>query len=290
MRTYEASRSVIRRLEWNLKSAAYLGRHPDEAGLIRPNGSLRRTHRGRCFIVGNGPSITDDDLSLLRDEAVITVNNFRAPELATGTGARYHVVSDRRFLSLDVDSEEDAAVLAALREIFATDGLQCFVPSSEVGFISRARLDVGGNVSYFCNPHYFTDFYVMTNDFTRCIPRFSSVVHHAILLATFLGFDKIYLLGCDATNIVANINTALGQPVGGDYGYEVSADLDGWFTRQLAKRTMERCAESYLEVLVGYRWLERYCRDSGTSLVNCSSRTVIDSIPRLPLERVLAGR
>ena len=34
----------------------------------------------RCFILGNGPSLKDEDLSVLKDEYVFTVNQFARKE------------------------------------------------------------------------------------------------------------------------------------------------------------------------------------------------------------------
>jgi hypothetical protein len=263
--------------------------HGGERDLIRVNSGLRNTHRAeRCFILGNGPSLNMDDLSVLENETLFTVNNLQAADLPGRLLPRYHVVADRRFFSVDPQLTEDLAMFTTLQTIFTSASApRCFVPSSVAGFIQSHQFDAGSNVSYICEPFYFTDFYTTTNDLTTVIPRFSSVVQRAILIATYLGFLEIYLLGCDATNIVANINSALRKSVKDEYAYEVPPELNSWLERQFAKRTMERCAEAYLEVLIGYRFLYDYCRAVGVKLVNCSSQTVIQSIPRKPLRNVL---
>ena len=43
------------------------------------------------------------------------------------------------------------------------------------------------------------------------IPSFTTVVQYCIIVAIYMGFNEIYLLGCDSTGIVATINCALNQ-------------------------------------------------------------------------------
>lgn len=60
--------------------AAYL--HPWRRESCRRLGLLKDSHRGeRCFIVGNGPSLKNTDLSLLKNEFAIGMNRvFLASE------------------------------------------------------------------------------------------------------------------------------------------------------------------------------------------------------------------
>ena len=45
--------------------------------ILSQNNRFKNIHSGeRCFILGNGPSLKNVDLSLLADEFVFTVNNF----------------------------------------------------------------------------------------------------------------------------------------------------------------------------------------------------------------------
>src|SRR6476646_10859762 len=46
--------------------------------LIARNAELRNRHkeRTRCFVIGNGPSLKTQDLTLLKDEITIVANSF----------------------------------------------------------------------------------------------------------------------------------------------------------------------------------------------------------------------
>jgi hypothetical protein len=293
MKVHYKAVQPVRTALWHFQCARYLLTHPVERHAVARNSDLRRAHDGaRCFILGNGPSLLNDDLSLLNGEIVFTLNNLVAADVGAPS-PDYHVVSDRRFFSVKQEAPADQAIIDRLVKIVrgeaARDGKSpiTFAPSSEIGILERLVGDAVCNIRYFCNPYYFSDFYTMSTDLTGLIPRFSSVIQHAIVIALFMGFNEIYLLGCDATNIVANVQTALSESTASSYAYEVSSELDEWFRHQYAKRTMERCAESFLEVLVGFRFISDFCRRSRVELVNCSSKTVVDSLVRSRLKDVL---
>ena len=62
--------------------------HPWRRDSIRKLNALKDTHSGeRCFIIGNGPSLKNTDLSKLKDEFTIGMNRFYLafPELGFTT-------------------------------------------------------------------------------------------------------------------------------------------------------------------------------------------------------------
>ena len=60
--------------------------------ILDGNKKFKDTHRGeRCFIVGNGPSIKQQDLSLLKDEIVFCVNQCVRNEQFTAMNPQYYV-------------------------------------------------------------------------------------------------------------------------------------------------------------------------------------------------------
>jgi len=72
---------------------------------IRLSGALQQS-RGSlnglsCHILGNGPSVTELDLSLLQSRCVISVNSSASLHAELGRPADYYCVSDRRFLQHD---------------------------------------------------------------------------------------------------------------------------------------------------------------------------------------------
>jgi hypothetical protein len=140
--------------------------------------AFRDRHRGRrCFILGNGPSLRDTDLTQLRGEITFGMNRIYLlfPEL--GFPTTYYVAVNTLVL------EQCAAEIAAL-------DLPRFITW-------RARRWFhGGPQTLFLDTDYTgpADF---TGDPTRRMFEGSTVTYTALQLAYFMGCDPVILIGVD---------------------------------------------------------------------------------------------
>ncbi|MBO4962807.1 MAG: hypothetical protein J6C97_03425, partial [Clostridia bacterium] len=98
-----------------------------------------------------------------------------------------------------------------------------------------------------------------------------------------------YLHGCDCTSLMVTIKSALKSNDSNDYAYEISSNEKKRMENLLNINSIELYARSYYETLRGFRWLNGYCNTHGIKLINLSTQTVIDSIPRDTIENVLKG-
>jgi hypothetical protein len=154
--------------------------------------SWRDAHRGeRCVVLGNGPSLRETPLELLRGEHVFIVNRGHHAFGFGLTGEPYLVVSDprtyatyateiraarvgMRFYRADVT--RDGAYLDAKAE---GDAESCVV----LPFHMAPTMDEG---AFAC-------------DVTRGLHRGFTVVLDAVQLAYFMGFRHVIMLGVDLT-------------------------------------------------------------------------------------------
>ena len=70
----------------------------------------------RCFILGNGPSIKNMDLSELADEKVFTVNQFTKSKVYKDIKPTFHLWSDERFFDLNEKDKGDMEILSDMKE------------------------------------------------------------------------------------------------------------------------------------------------------------------------------
>lgn len=264
--------------------------HHNEIKLIKDNKKYKNIHKGkRCFILGNGPSIDKLDFSLLSKEIVFTVNQImRKPDFEK-LKTNYHFIADQNYFKLDIKNAEDAELLSILRRVSTSDNRPiCFFPSNQLNFVEKNQLESDLTVSYFCSPINLLDNNVLSVDFTWLVPRFGTVVHFAIAMAIYMGFKEIYLLGCEGTSIVANIQSALkSSSVNDSYCYQIGDLQQRWLEKVISNKSMEKCAKSFYDMLVGYRVLSEYCRDNSIKLVNCTPESVVDSIEYIDIKKVL---
>ena len=162
--------------------------------LCRPNAQFHERHRGeRCFILGNGPSANRLDLDGLSGEAVFTVSNgYLHPKLEV-IRPRYHCLPQVASRTTDDD------VSKWFREMHERLGAaRLFLSSAEEPLVRERGLFPGRTVSYLALTESFD---VLPSrdiiDICRPVPSVESVPVMCLMIAMYMGFRKIYLLGID---------------------------------------------------------------------------------------------
>lgn len=147
---------------------------------------LREKYKGqkRCFIIGNGPSLNDTDLSLLKDEVTFAVNGFflKADEL--NWTPTFYVVEDHLVAE---DRKNEINKLKGSIKLFPVYLAYCLNEAKDTIFYNHR-----GRISY---PHGF-DF---STDASKITYTGCTVVYSCMQLAYYLGFESIYLIGVDAS-------------------------------------------------------------------------------------------
>jgi len=149
---------------------------------------LKGTFGGRrCFVMGNGPSLLECDLTLLENEVTI------------GSNAQY-LIWDRMgfiptFLTVEdqLVAEDRADELSALEQpikIFPMDLLYCLGDSSNSIFINFVR--------------DYRPFPKFSSDFEKIVFWGGTVTMLNLQLAYYLGCTEIYLIGFDHSYQVPN--------------------------------------------------------------------------------------
>lgn len=154
---------------------------PDGRKSLYRLGEIRDSQRGkRCFILGNGPSLRQTDLSLLRNEITFGLNRIYLLFPEIGFPTTYLVSVNRLVL------EQCAA------EIFALPTIR-FVPWSSRKYI-RIPLENTEDTIFLnttCRRPGFA------RDVRRPIWSGATVTFVALQLAYHMGFEKVILIGVD---------------------------------------------------------------------------------------------
>ncbi|NWQ39166.1 DUF115 domain-containing protein [Bacillus sp. EB106-08-02-XG196] len=144
---------------------------------------MKNKHKGnRCFIVGNGPSLTVEDLNLLKNEITFAFNRI------------YYIFDDTDWRPTYYCSEDDKTIFKSKEEINKLKIENKFFP---VNFPWDYKI-------HFNNANY----YIFKFGDRNVEPRFSedivkgiywgnTVAYTAIQMAVYMGIKEIYLLGVD---------------------------------------------------------------------------------------------
>lgn len=263
----------------------------EDVRLLSMNAELKGSKAGRrCFVLGNGPSLRTEDLGLLSREDVFTVNQAaRNPQFALLKPV-CHFWADSNFFVVDENQAEDRELINVMNSI-NTQGNKplCFFPLGEKGFVKRFHLDETLRARYFYSSKLITPDFTDEFDYARRCPAFHGVVLWAIALAIYMGYSEIYVLGIDTTSLMVNMKSYLGQNDEADYAYGITANEQKRLSKMVRRQSLSIQANSFIQSLQEYEILGRYCETRGIKLVNCSSTTLVDTLPRMPLADVLAN-
>ena len=172
--------------------------------------SFAGRHEGeRCVIIGNGPSLNDLDLSLLRGETTVGVNSIFLAD-SIDFPLSYYVVEDSLVMKENLE---------AIKEYRA--GYK-FFPSIYREIYEAAPVGEGslGGVSYF---NMNGGFYLGQSP-NFCVPRFStdasqrlycgqSVTIVNLQLAYYMGFSEVYVIGMDFSYTIPETSEIEGNHI-----------------------------------------------------------------------------
>ena len=256
---------------------------------ISRNKRFFNSHEGeRCFILGNGPSLKDVALDKLADEFVFSVNNFSMVDNYKEAKTNVHLWADLSFFEMREDQEYNHEELMENYKKIAEEKPICFLYDQAYDFIKKYELEKKLDINYF---RVFTPLNSGKRaqfDLSKAISSYSTVVQYAVSIAIYMGFKEIYLLGCDSTNIVSIINCAQNIKNENMHAYG-NDDVDERYKKMLEYWTMTKVLYDQYYLFEGYQTLKEECDKRGILLVNCSTRTIINEIPRISLDDVLSN-
>lgn len=257
--------------------------------LLGQNRKFYNIHRNnRCFILGNGPSLNDDDLSVLRDEIVFTVNQAYRHKQFSSLHSNYHFWIDENFFKVDTNNDPtDLEMFETMRKVAEEQRISCFYPSSAYKLIKKYGLDRNNNAYYLYPKLRFYDHYDLRCDISKLMPSFGTVVQYAIFAAVYMGIKEIYLLGCDSTGIMSTLNAIL-KTSNDTYAYKVTDVEKKRMEHMVARASVVDYAYTYYTSLKAYKILYNYCKKRNVTLCNCSKHSVLDMLPYAPMEDIVS--
>jgi len=240
----------------------------------------------RCFILGNGPSLKDVNLSSLSDELVFSVNNFSQVKNYKDARPDVHLWMDLSFFQMREDQKYDEAIMMENFRRIAELNPICFVPYECSEYVHAKKINEILNVNYLQPLVALGDQERLYTDIAKPISGFTTVVQYAILVAMYMGVEEIYLLGCDSTNIVSVLNCAQNISNDNMHAYD-NDDVNERYKKLIDEWGMARIFYDQYLLFLGYEKLFEACTAKKIKLVNCSTRSIISGIPRKALNEVL---
>ena len=165
--------------------------------ILGHNLELKDKFKGkRCFIIASGPSVKDQDLLRLVDEETFIVNTFWRHPLYDRLKAKNYVDLDPGppnqksfFYREELVQREKDLRLKHSRFFFHLTGFY--------EYFKKLNVFSADNAYYIHSDGFFKGNLAFNTDITKTVPQVKNVIIGCILIAVYMGFEEIYLLGCE---------------------------------------------------------------------------------------------
>jgi hypothetical protein len=224
----------------------------------------------RCFIICSGPSIKKQNLLPLKDETSFFVSTgFLHTDYST-IHPKYHCTPD---ILITKRLTEDKYVKWFKQMDKAIGDTQLFLSLSDRLFIEENKLFPNRSLNYIKMNLSWNQERKEIYDLTEQIPSVQSVSIMALIIAMYMGFEKIYLLGVEHDSFKGEykhfyINNEMTEDTVVDY--KVSSILP----------ELKGCVTLWEQ----YMHLNRIAKNSNISIFNSTEGGALDVFPRVKFE------
>ncbi len=242
--------------------------------LLPRNETFRDRHRGRrCFVIGNGPSLKQQDLSRLTSEVTFATNAFYLHPLVSEQGLpSYYLLSDPEYFDGRIALEEFSQLQAAI------GSTPIFLPHYAREFIASTNALPSEQIYYVASCGGLEDTWRARPDLTQTIPGAQTVVQLAILAAMYMGCSPIYLLGLDH-DWLSHGGQHLNFYSDGAVDDQPEGNLPGW--------TYRKMMEAMLTMWDIYEMLQRIADAENIEIINATHGGFLDVFKRQRYESIV---
>ena len=249
---------------------------------LQRNRSLRGIGTGtRCFILGTGPSLNDVDVRTLEGEHCIGLNSaYHHPDFSRNR-SRYTIVSG---LACHPHIQGEAANAWLKQLADNTAGRPVFLNILDLEAIGHSDLFGDHEIYYFDFSRPASELSNRGIDLTESLYTSQNVLMMATQVAIGMGFSTIILLGIDHDMILHVANKQATH----FYNPEVDAlERAGMFDYNGPFEDFGFWFSAYSQMWDQYRILNSFARQNEITILNASTRSLLDVFPRARLEDLI---
>jgi hypothetical protein len=232
---------------------------------------LEGEHRGqRCFLMGNGPSLNSMDLSLLKNESVWGSNRCYLLFDRIDWRPSFFVAVDKRVVPDNADE-----IIQLSRQLQST---KFFFPAN---FRFTRILKSAPNV-YWYNEKPLSEgnlpYTMFSMNLAEYVYSVRTVTVAMLQIAVYLGFNPIYLIGCDTNYVVpTSVEYENGNP---DSLISTEADLNHFDSSYFGKA--KKWHEPHVDRMIfNYQQAKRVCDEFGVKVFNATVGGNLEVFPRV---------
>lgn len=238
-----------------------------QISILKRNKIFLNKHKGRpAFVIANGPSLSGQDLSHLKDQITFVCSGFWKHEQVLKWQPTYYSLTDHHFFNGSKETHEfyESLTKRIHSSTFFLPLYRGFDAMSRYGYLSNMDKYYVASLGY----------NRLENDLTGIVQGYGSVSAFSLGLAIYMGCSPIYLLGFDH-DYLANrgkdrhfyeggtisghhlVNVEMSERI--PYDDEMRANLGLW---------------------ANYRSLKAIAKNKNIDIFNCTAGGYLDVFPR----------
>jgi hypothetical protein len=262
-----AAHNFTKRLKFTL--SGYKKKHN-----LERNKELKNKHLGqRCFIVGNGPSIKQQDLTLLANEWTFCVNHFYRHPQIEDIKPKYYTIIDPKLITGEWP-------VSMLDEIIEKCPQAKFFLSSQYQDIPQiSAYSERADIYWLYSNQLVHEGFSCSTDLTSCLGGVT-VVTLCLFAAIYMGFQDIYLLGIDCDGIFRDLVEQ------SSHFYEAKKENIGDNDPLLVVRHLR----STIQGLRGWGVIADKFKNSPHNITNLTRGGLLNVFPREEFENVVLNK
>jgi len=223
-------------------------------------------HAGkRCYILGNGPSLRHQDLSVLSGEITFGVNGIFLLQGELGFLPTYYLVED--WLPAEDRADEINAMKGTIK-FFPLRLAYCLLPGPDVHYYHTA------DYRYWWDPDFSTNA-------ASCVFDSHTVIYHALQWAFFMGFSEVCLLGVDLSYQIPADTVREGMV------FTSTTDDPNHFDKRYFGRGYRWHNPLEHAMLASFLAADRAYQNDGRQIYNVGYGGRLDAFPRVPLPEMV---
>ncbi len=233
---------------------------------------LKNIHAGeRCFIIGNGPSLKMHDLTKLSDEKKFATNMFLVHPQLEEVNLDYYCASDW------VHWSQEGGFTPNLKQAFRKLPRCTFFFEYGCYPVYKRTAELQNRRVYFLfldESHKVSVGFFRTDVEKPVYWGGSVVIDFCLPLAYYMGFENIYLIGCDY-----DWHGGAAQQFQSSYFYEAGKD-----DRELEKFGLQSYAgtpEHIAHAMGSFQVIKKYFEGSGRAIYNAGYGGKLEVFPRV---------
>lgn len=282
---------IIENILWDVVFQVKMVKDKNYRDTMYHNKIFNNKYKGEaCFILGNGPSLKEEqNLEFLKNHYVFTVNQLYRSEIFNIVQPNFHLMVDPLFFSLRENEPSENDTLQRIKNLSSYENLTLILPYTSKQFIENNH--IGNKTNIYIESRYRSyDGFKRKIRMDKYMPQVQTVVHAAIYCAIYMGFSKIYLLGCDMTGILENYVKSTKDQDNEKfihvYGYNEQEKERIRKVHQMNDN--EIMLKSYATMFSVFRNIHDYCDRNGIQIYNITQGGALDNLPKLSLDEVLS--